>query len=1166
MDDEGECLIWERISERALRQQLDSDRQHSASGEAKEAPAGELNSSALSANSASSELHRSPSASPPAVAEPLRGITRFQCVGRLRVLVGLSSQPFPPPASNFPAYSCKLMSACWSLTDRYVLTSSSDHCVRVWTTPPVGTADDLFAAECDRARQSGQRDDVTGSVLLPTSQRSFLAHVPLLQPTATLCLHSGDVAVLRPHPRLTSVLLTAGHDGRVAVWDVDERRLLRLFACKSQAKPTGPSDAQFVDGAWSPAGDMCALSDDDGEVWLFGLGSRLAYQLAPAEQFYQSDYAPITLDSDGWVIDSNSQLPPHLMPDRTATVIQASGQPYEPQPRSGTAPDRFLPSCAASNTASVSTGVDGSVTVQAAAAGAWTGTSSVRAFPSSDAVTRAVPATGRAVHMSPFTDTATAGDFGVPDCATAAVVLQADTVRASLLAALRAERRQRWQRTAAQAGEAAGYQRHADVEGGDELWNEHFDSHSGAQLHFAADVEHDLADSDDTLDGTEQRTEWEYDIALAAQHTRRTAHSALPLPQQQALDTAPTGSVATDLLTVSTVEDEAYSEWRRAQRLLQSELSGAVWQANSAADEWAQDNEARFHGAIDGSSQPVRGLSRVRVPPPSSPSVHPAPQHAQPYQLRARESAQSAAAVTAAAALLLEESTALSAEQAAIDAVVARDIRAVQRAERRAQYHPDGREHEQSAEGWEQGEAADSGEVGEDTPLQSRVRAAALGGGSTRRRNERYGSSSRHSRSRRAAGSSGGVEYKEDDWDLPLDGNSDSDASGDGGEWREEDDRYGQSEEEEGDGWEERRAADSRRGEEHSSSPGSGRRSRARRRRSSSRPRRALLPRHDGLYVQPQQAEQFAVDATSPPSSEQSAHLVQQQQPVRSSHRLASQAQMAHTLAALAAEAEAERYLSLHPPPPDYYSRYGRRSKRPRDSDSVSEQPLDAQHNASGLAQAASGTVNSGEYAAHGHSCTQAQSDAAEYEERKETASGSPVDPPAPRRPTPCRHERGDEYALIAHAHTADGDDGPHGSHTAAAQQQQQLDEEKQPPQPIESEQREEERKAVQEWREREDDSGSEWERRAEEARADSGSPLRIRLRRLPQREWSELAVGDKGKVEQQAEWFAGLRRGRSRMRLTASPTEEAVAVPCAALGKRVRIMCGGRQVGTIDM
>ena len=71
-------------------------------------------------------------------------ITRFQCVGRLRVLLALSSHPTPAADAATPAGaalsvsdvsesaacrllssppSCKIVSACWSSSDRHVLTT-----------------------------------------------------------------------------------------------------------------------------------------------------------------------------------------------------------------------------------------------------------------------------------------------------------------------------------------------------------------------------------------------------------------------------------------------------------------------------------------------------------------------------------------------------------------------------------------------------------------------------------------------------------------------------------------------------------------------------------------------------------------------------------------------------------------------------------------------------------------------------------------------------------------------------------------------------------------------------------------------------------------------------------------------------------------------------------
>jgi hypothetical protein len=45
---------------------------------------------------------------------------------------------------------------------------------------------------------------------------------------------------------------------------------------------------------------------------------------APYDQFFSSDYDPLTRDLAQYVVDSNSQLPPHLIFDRWGAALPAA--------------------------------------------------------------------------------------------------------------------------------------------------------------------------------------------------------------------------------------------------------------------------------------------------------------------------------------------------------------------------------------------------------------------------------------------------------------------------------------------------------------------------------------------------------------------------------------------------------------------------------------------------------------------------------------------------------------------------------------------------------------------------------------------------------------------------------------------------------------------------
>ena len=353
MDDSGEVLIWERVSLSLLYRLLRKER-------------GDVNSTSSSSVAAEGVDERSMDSTDSTSALP--ALTRFQCVGRLRILC---------PPSNFPAHasvdgvpssaaaadnsttasssssslaellrppSIRLTTACWSLDDSLVLTSSSDALIRAWKMPPWGTADRLFLALHRRQRKARTKAIRTVAaatsspppVSLTLSRRSFFVHTPLLSPFASFSFHTNpEIPIVRVHPTLPSVLLSAGLDGWLCLWDVDRRVLLRAFHC--------PTACRWIDGAFSPLGDLIALTSEEGHLAFFGLGSRVPYSQSPCEQFLKEDYHPLVRDEWGYVLDQHTQLPPHLLNRVARVLIRADGIPYDPQPVVDAVPDSTIP-------------------------------------------------------------------------------------------------------------------------------------------------------------------------------------------------------------------------------------------------------------------------------------------------------------------------------------------------------------------------------------------------------------------------------------------------------------------------------------------------------------------------------------------------------------------------------------------------------------------------------------------------------------------------------------------------------------------------------------------------------------------------------------------------------------------------------------------------------
>jgi len=101
----------------------------------------------------------------------------------------------------------------------------------------------------------------------------------------TMRLHTNKVHVLQCHPFDPRVCVSAGHDGRVAVWDVSRGRCVRHY-------DGGEFETLVLDGSWSPCGSRIVVSDEKGQWCLFGTGCGGSLSRAKHEQFLECEFVP----------------------------------------------------------------------------------------------------------------------------------------------------------------------------------------------------------------------------------------------------------------------------------------------------------------------------------------------------------------------------------------------------------------------------------------------------------------------------------------------------------------------------------------------------------------------------------------------------------------------------------------------------------------------------------------------------------------------------------------------------------------------------------------------------------------------------------------------------------------------------------------------------------
>ncbi|XP_050296565.1 bromodomain and WD repeat-containing protein 3 [Anthonomus grandis grandis] len=137
--------------------------------------------------------------------------------------------------------------------------------------------------------------------------------------------HTDEVYVLEPHPHDEDVILSTGHDGQLLIWDIHKGEILFKFTNTIEGQGFGA----IFDAKWSPDGCTIAASDSHGDILTFGFGTGSPfYQQLPKELFFHTDYRPLVRDQNYWVLDEQTQIPPHLMPP--PFLVDIDGNPYPP--------------------------------------------------------------------------------------------------------------------------------------------------------------------------------------------------------------------------------------------------------------------------------------------------------------------------------------------------------------------------------------------------------------------------------------------------------------------------------------------------------------------------------------------------------------------------------------------------------------------------------------------------------------------------------------------------------------------------------------------------------------------------------------------------------------------------------------------------------------------
>ncbi|XP_062454999.1 bromodomain and WD repeat-containing protein 1 isoform X1 [Rhea pennata] len=173
----------------------------------------------------------------------------------------------------------KVTMIAWNQNDNYVVTAVNNHLLKVW-------------------------NSYTGQLL------------------HDLVGHADEVFVLETHPFDSRIMLSAGHDGSIFIWDITKGMKTRHYFNMIE----GQGHGAVFDCKFSPDGQHFACTDSHGHLLIFGFGCSRPYEKIPDQMFFHTDYRPLIRDSNNYVLDEQTQQAPHLMPP--PFLVDVDGNPH----------------------------------------------------------------------------------------------------------------------------------------------------------------------------------------------------------------------------------------------------------------------------------------------------------------------------------------------------------------------------------------------------------------------------------------------------------------------------------------------------------------------------------------------------------------------------------------------------------------------------------------------------------------------------------------------------------------------------------------------------------------------------------------------------------------------------------------------------------------------
>ncbi|KAK7812259.1 hypothetical protein U0070_024413, partial [Myodes glareolus] len=134
--------------------------------------------------------------------------------------------------------------------------------------------------------------------------------------------HADEVFVLETHPFDCRIMLSAGHDGSIFIWDITKGTKMKHYFNMIE----GQGHGAVFDCKFSQDGQHFACTDSHGHLLIFGFGCSKPYEKIPDQMFFHTDYRPLIRDSNNYVLDEQTQQAPHLMPP--PFLVDVDGNPH----------------------------------------------------------------------------------------------------------------------------------------------------------------------------------------------------------------------------------------------------------------------------------------------------------------------------------------------------------------------------------------------------------------------------------------------------------------------------------------------------------------------------------------------------------------------------------------------------------------------------------------------------------------------------------------------------------------------------------------------------------------------------------------------------------------------------------------------------------------------